>query len=60
MSQEPKTVTCSICGKETTEYCEQLTCRACHVSLTFEECVSGAWTDEQRRAAAAWTPKRVT
>lgn len=33
---------CSLCEKETTEWCEQEACRACHRSLTLEECLEGS------------------
>jgi len=33
------------------ERCGDGYCRACHISLSFDDCVSGAWVDEQRREA---------
>ena len=34
---------CQLCGKTADEYCPDGNCRACHISLTFEECVSKTW-----------------
>ena len=44
---------CELCNKPTKDedLCGDLTCRACHKSLSFAECVSGSWVAEQRRAA---------
>ena len=42
-------VECSLCSKPTSEYCSTLACRACHVSITFEDCVGGTTPEE-----AAW------
>ena len=44
---------CELCGKPTKndDLCGDLACRSCHKSLSFEECVSGSWVAEQRRAA---------
>ena len=37
-------VTCSICGLRVSrdDVCSTLACRACHKSISFEECVSGS------------------
>jgi hypothetical protein len=43
--------TCELCKKRVREVCNDLVCRKCHKSLSFEACVSGDWVDEQRRAA---------
>lgn len=49
-------VECSMCKKMTEEYCSGLTCRACHVSITFEDCVNGtdpetlAWKKQKAEA----------
>lgn len=44
---------CELCEKPTPDedLCGDLTCRDCHKSLTFEDCVSGRWVDRQRAAA---------
>lgn len=56
-------VNCSICGKEVSEYCSTLTCRACHVSITFEDCVNRTTPEElawkARKAAFAPAPPMV-
>ena len=36
-------INCTICGKVALEYCNDLVCRNCHKSLTFEECVDNSW-----------------
>lgn len=45
-------VTCSICGSEVplVDVCSSLACRACHRSLTLEECLAGAKARDERRA----------
>lgn len=43
------------CGKYVLERCNDLVCRDCHVSLTFEECVDGRWVERQR---ASYGPRR--
>lgn len=45
--------TCLICGTETDEVCPDGNCRACHKSLTFEDCCSGEWERRFRRAMGA-------
>jgi hypothetical protein len=35
--------TCNSCGRESEEVCQDGYCRACHKSLTFEDCCSGEW-----------------
>jgi len=40
---------CSICGEEAEDRCEQLTGPCCHISLTFEDCTSGAYTRRVRQ-----------
>jgi hypothetical protein len=37
-------------AREVDELCADGYCRACHVSLSFEACVSGEWVDSQRKA----------
>ena len=34
---------CVNCGKEVDEVCGDGFCRDCHVSISWEDCVSGAW-----------------
>lgn len=46
-------VTCSICGKRTTEYCSTEACRACHKSITFEDCVNRTTPEE-----LAWNARK--
>lgn len=43
-----KKVQCSICGKMVleSETCSTLACRACHVSITFEDCVNRTTPEE--------------
>lgn len=48
------TVTCSLCGRPTTEYCSTLACRACHKSITFEDCVNGTTPEE-----VAWNKRKA-
>ena len=46
-------LTCSLCHKNVEheeDLCGDLACRDCHKSLSFEDCTSGRWVDEQRRA----------
>jgi hypothetical protein len=35
---------CNICGQQASELCPDGNCRACHKSLTFEDCCSGTWS----------------
>lgn len=35
---------CSLCGQAADERCGGDACRACHKSLTFEDCVDGTWS----------------
>ncbi len=44
---------CTLCNRETDDenLCGDQVCRECHKSLSFDDCVSGAWVGEQRRAA---------
>ncbi len=49
-SSAPETATCSSCNTAQPEVCQDGYCRPCHVSLTFEDCVSGAWAARQQRA----------
>lgn len=48
---------CAICDKDVTEVCGGGVCRACHVSITFEDCINGTTPEElawkARKAAAA-------
>jgi len=46
-----ETGTCVNCGALDVEVCWDGYCRQCHVSLSFEDCVSGRWNYEQRAAA---------
>jgi hypothetical protein len=41
---------CELCGKPTPDedLCGDLACRACHKSLSFEECVDGSWANRLR------------
>jgi len=34
---------CQVCGNEADEYCHDGTCRSCHVSVSWEDCVTGTW-----------------
>jgi LRP1 type putative zinc finger protein len=43
--------TCQLCGEQSSELCNDLICRTCHKSVSFEECVSGAWERRVRQAA---------
>lgn len=38
-----QTKTCEDCGNDVTEVCGDGYCRECHVSLSFDDCVSGEW-----------------
>lgn len=44
---------CNLCGQPTqdADLCPDGNCRACHKSLTFEECCDGSWVRAQRKAA---------
>ena len=42
---------CEACGEESDELCGDGYCRACHVSLSFEDCCDGSWVQRTRRAA---------
>jgi hypothetical protein len=42
--------TCELCKVDVPERCGDGTCRACHKSLTFEDCVSGSYVDRLRAA----------
>lgn len=46
---------CVSCGEKVKEVCGDGYCRKCHVSLSFEDCVSGKWVEE--RVAAIGTPE---
>jgi hypothetical protein len=43
---------CDTCGLEVTDRCGGDHCRACHVSLTWEECVDGSWSARHRAIPA--------
>lgn len=45
---DTKTIQCSLCGKTVleSETCSTQACRACHVSITFEDCVNRTTPDE--------------
>jgi len=43
--------TCEKCRRIVSEVCGDGFCRRCHISLSFDECMSGAWIERQRRAA---------
>lgn len=47
---------CDACGEDADERCGGDHCRRCHVSLTFEECVDGSWSEKIR--AKAGLPER--
>ena len=36
--------TCSNCNKEAAEVCQDGYCRACHVSVSFEDCTNGTYS----------------
>lgn len=40
-----------LCGKKAKELCNDLVCRKCHVSVSFEDCVDGTWSARMRIAA---------
>lgn len=46
--KEDELVECSLCGKTVpaSETCSTLACRACHVSITFEDCVNHTTPEE--------------
>ena len=50
-----ETVECELCGETVPEsdVCNDLACRACHVSVTFEDCCNGTTPDE-----LAWEAKK--
>lgn len=56
MSEETKEanagITCDKCDATVEEVCGGGYCRACHKSLTFEDCVDGSWARRQREAGA--------
>lgn len=35
---------CELCNQESEELCNDLVCRACHVSISFDDCVSGTYS----------------
>lgn len=51
MSRKQNPGTCRGCGALVDERCDDDRCRACHVSLTFQECVDGSWARRVRREA---------
>lgn len=63
-----ETVQCSLCGKTVpeSEVCGTLACRACHVSVTFEDCVNRttpeelAWEARKRAALDSQEGKRIS
>lgn len=48
-------VECSLCSKMVpiSETCSTLACRACHISVTFEDCINHTTPDE-----LAWEAKK--
>jgi hypothetical protein len=42
---------CCVCGELVAEVCPDLVCRACHKSLSFDDCVSGEWRRSVRASA---------
>lgn len=49
---------CENFGKETEELCGDGFCRDCHVSLSFEDCVSGRWV-AQMNIQNGWPVSRL-
>jgi hypothetical protein len=45
---------CENCKRECDEVCGGGYCRACHVSLTFEECVDESYVNRMRVAAGMY------
>lgn len=39
---------CNICDKSNVACCNDGVCRECHKSISFDECISGAWVKRQR------------
>lgn len=44
---------------EAEDLCADEYCRDCHVSCSFEDCVSGAWVDERRAKAGLYKIDRT-
>ena len=40
---------CVSCNEEVNEVCGDGFCRECHVSLSFEDCVSGKWAADKEK-----------
>lgn len=49
--EHPSAEQCEQCGRVADELCADGYCRDCHVSLSFEDCVSGEWVRRVRRSA---------
>lgn len=43
-----ESVKCSLCGKETSEYCSTLACRKCHKTESLEDCLANKQANEIR------------
>lgn len=41
-------VNCSLCGKETTEFCSTLACRECHKTESLEDCLANKQVNKIR------------
>lgn len=41
---QPESMTCLLCGQKADELCPDGDCRACHKSLTFEDCCTGTYS----------------
>ena len=42
-------VKCSICGKQTVEYCSTLACRSCHKTESLEDCLANKQVNQIRK-----------
>ncbi len=41
--------TCTICKTKNVEVCQDLVCRKCHKSLSFEDCISKKWENNFKK-----------
>jgi hypothetical protein len=44
---------CMDCGETAAELCQDGYCRACHVSLSFDDCTDGTWAVDKLRTTCA-------
>jgi len=51
MGEHDNAGACAACKRRVEERCGDDVCRACHKSLTFEDCVSGRWVECVRKNA---------